>query len=73
MTRSGGLIHPELPDQEFAITGGRLHGMQLWLNLPRENKMIKPRYQEISSSKSPIGKSLSKEGFGIKLSLVNLW
>jgi len=55
MTAGAGVVHSEMPEREFAITGGRLHGFQLWVNLPKHSKMIKPRYQEISSSKIPFG------------------
>jgi quercetin 2,3-dioxygenase len=34
-----------------------MHGFQLWVNLPRDHKMISPRYQEIPSSKIPLGQS----------------
>ena len=67
MTAGAGLIHSEMLEQEFARPGGRLHGIQLWVNLLRENKMIKPRYQEISSSEIPIAKSLSNEGVRVKV------
>jgi hypothetical protein len=46
MTAGSGVVHSEMPEREFANLGGRLHGLQ-WLNLPRHDKMIKPRYQEI--------------------------
>ena len=41
-------------------TGGRMHGFQLWVNLPQRDKMIKPRYQEIPSGKIP--KATSADG-----------
>jgi quercetin 2,3-dioxygenase len=53
MTAGGGVIHSELPSAEFQKTGGRLHGLQLWVNLPRIDKMMAPRYQEIPSAKIP--------------------
>ena len=56
MTAGAGVIHSEMPEKEFARTGGRLHGFQLWVNLPRKDKMAKPRYQDISSSKIPVAK-----------------
>ncbi|HKU49984.1 MAG TPA: pirin family protein, partial [Nitrososphaera sp.] len=46
-----------MPEKEFLRTGGRLHGFQLWINLPRKDKMISPRYQDISSEKIPVGQS----------------
>ncbi len=57
MTAASGVIHSEMPDEELVRNGGRIHGFQLWVNLPRRDKMIKPHYQEIPSSKIPLGKS----------------
>jgi redox-sensitive bicupin YhaK (pirin superfamily) len=56
MTAGSGVIHSELPEEEFAKKGGRFHGLQLWVNLPKKEKMIKPRYQEISSDNIPVAK-----------------
>src|SRR4028118_1328485 len=53
MTAGSGVVHSEMPEREFARTGGRLHGLQLWVNLPRRDKMMKPRYQEISAQRIP--------------------
>jgi quercetin 2,3-dioxygenase len=50
MTAGAGVIHSEMPAREFAHNGGRMHGFQLWVNLPKRDKMMKPRYQEISNS-----------------------
>jgi hypothetical protein len=55
MTAGSGVIHSEMPEKEFSKHGGRLHGFQLWVNLPKSNKMMKPRYQEIPESKIPTG------------------
>ena len=57
MTAGSGVIHSEMPEKEFSKYGGRLHGFQLWVNLPKSSKMMKPRYQEILQSKIPIGTS----------------
>lgn len=57
MTAGGGVIHSEMPEEEFAVSGGRMHGVQLWVNLPRVDKMMPPRYQEIPGSSIPVGKS----------------
>src|SRR3990172_8784935 len=57
MTAGAGVVHSEMPEREFWETGGRMHGFQLWVNLPRRDKMIKPRYQEIPSAKIPVAKS----------------
>jgi quercetin 2,3-dioxygenase len=55
MTAGSGVIHSEMPEKEFSKHGGRLHGFQLWVNLPKSKKMMKPRYQEIPKSKIPTG------------------
>jgi redox-sensitive bicupin YhaK (pirin superfamily) len=60
MTAGAGVVHSEMPSREFALTGGRMHGFQLWVNLPQRDKMITPRYQEISSSQIP--KATSADG-----------
>src|SRR4029453_15058208 len=53
MTAGAGVIHSEMPAREFARDGGRLHGFQLWVNLPKRDKMMNPHYQEISNSQIP--------------------
>jgi redox-sensitive bicupin YhaK (pirin superfamily) len=57
MTAGAGVVHSEMPEHEFSKTGGRLHGFQLWVNLPRRDKMIDPRYQEIPATRIPIGQT----------------
>lgn len=49
MTAGAGIVHSEMPDSR----GGRLHGFQLWVNLPAADKMTKPRYQELASADIP--------------------
>src|ERR1041384_4473095 len=53
MTAGAGVVHSEMPSAEFTRTGGRMHGFQLWVNLPNRDKMMKPRYQEIPGSQIP--------------------
>lgn len=53
MTAGSGVIHSELPSEEIRREGGRMHGFQLWVNLPRRDKMMKPRYQELRASEIP--------------------
>jgi redox-sensitive bicupin YhaK (pirin superfamily) len=50
MTAGSGILHQEMPkgDQQ-----GRMHGFQLWANLPSSLKMTAPRYQDIRSSAIP--------------------
>lgn len=50
MTAGSGIIHQEMPKP----VSGRMGGFQLWVNLPRAGKMMKPRYQEIKSEKIPV-------------------
>ena len=60
MTAGAGVVHGEMPSPEFLRDGGRMHGFQLWVNLPQRDKMIKPRYQEIPGSRIP--KATSSDG-----------
>jgi len=53
MTAGAGVVHSEMPSAEFARKGGRMHGFQLWVNLPKRDKMINPRYQEFPGSQIP--------------------
>lgn len=57
MTAGSGVIHSEMPAEELRRNGGRMHGFQIWVNLPREQKMTQPRYQEYSSHQLPIVES----------------
>jgi redox-sensitive bicupin YhaK (pirin superfamily) len=50
MTAGGGILHIEAPPEELVANGGLFHGVQLWVNLPRADKMIAPRYQDIGRS-----------------------
>jgi redox-sensitive bicupin YhaK (pirin superfamily) len=67
MTAGAGVIHAEMPSREFARTGGRMHGFQLWVNLPKRDKMMKPRYQEIPNSQIP--KATSADGL-VRVSVI---
>jgi hypothetical protein len=60
MTAGAGVVHSEMPSNEFQRAGGRMHGFQLWVNLPRNEKMTKPRYQEIPREQIP--KATSVDG-----------
>ncbi|HLH17215.1 MAG TPA: pirin family protein [Bryobacteraceae bacterium] len=75
MTAGSGLVHSEMPGREFAQAGGRLHGFQLWVNLPRRDKMIAPRYQDTAAERIPAAASadgrvrarvIAGEAMGIK-------
>jgi redox-sensitive bicupin YhaK (pirin superfamily) len=47
MTAGAGLLHIEAPPEWLVQKGGLFHGVQLWVNLPREQKMTAPRYQDL--------------------------
>ncbi|APR79457.1 Putative chromosome condensation protein [Minicystis rosea] len=53
MTAGRGVIHSEMPSQKIREEGGRMHGFQLWVNLPARDKMMPPRYQEIPRARIP--------------------
>lgn len=48
-TAGRGIIHAEGPTKEFVQRGGTLEGIQLWLNLPAEKKMIPANYQHVKN------------------------
>ena len=50
MTAGSGIIHQEMPKGDQA---GRMHGFQLWANLPASLKMTPPRYQEVKAPDIP--------------------
>lgn len=53
MTAGRGVVHSEMPSEAMQKNGGRVHGFQLWVNLPRRDKMMAPRYQEIPRTQIP--------------------
>lgn len=53
-TAGRGIIHAEGPTKEFVQRGGTLEGIQLWLNLPAEKKMIPANYQHVKSEDFPV-------------------
>ncbi len=61
MTAGSGIIHQEMP-RRFE---GRLQGFQLWVNLPRESKMMAPRYRDIRKEMIPTAKP--SEGVEVKI------
>jgi redox-sensitive bicupin YhaK (pirin superfamily) len=67
MTAGAGVVHAEMPSREFARDGGRMHGFQLWVNLPKRDKMMNPRYQEIPNAQIP--KATSADGL-VKVSVI---
>ena len=53
MTAGSGLVHSEMPSAAMQRDGGGLHGFQIWVNLPRRDKMIAPHYQEFAADRIP--------------------
>lgn len=53
MTAGSGVLHEEKQAAGFLERGGTIHGIQLWINLPKAKKMTTPGYQDISSVNIP--------------------
>jgi redox-sensitive bicupin YhaK (pirin superfamily) len=54
MTAASGVVHEELHEEEFTKNGGIFEMVQLWVNLPKAQKMSKPRYQGITKAQIPV-------------------
>lgn len=57
MTAGAGIVHSEMPSRALMKKGGRVHGFQIWVNLPARLKMTQPRYQEVPAARIPQGVS----------------
>jgi len=53
MTAGGGIVHSEEPSDAMKRDGGTMHGFQLWVNLPKRDKLMPPRYQEVKAAQLP--------------------
>ncbi len=53
MTAGRGIVHSEAMSQRIRDEGGRVHGFQIWVNLPASEKMMAPRYQEVPAARLP--------------------
>ena len=58
MTAGSGVVHSEMPAGDIRERGGRVHGFQVWVNLPARDKMMAPRYQEVPASRIPQAETL---------------
>ena len=56
MTTGSGLVHSELVTEKFKKSGGIMQGLQIWVNLPKKDKQIKPWYQHIKKNNIPVFK-----------------
>ena len=60
MTAGAGILHIEKPPEALVVSGGLFHGLQLWVNLPRDQKWAAPRYQDLRASE--VGLVSSSDG-----------
>ncbi len=56
MTAGDGVVHSEMPSERIRREGGRVHGFQLWVNLPARDKRVAPRYQDVLAATLPIAR-----------------
>ncbi|MGA2712023.1 MAG: pirin family protein [Bryobacteraceae bacterium] len=68
MTAGSGIIHQEMPKGD---TQGRMHGFQLWANLPASLKMTPPRYQEVKAVDIPL--VTDDDGTGVRIVCGSFW
>ncbi|KAG0341569.1 hypothetical protein BG004_005983 [Podila humilis] len=61
MTAGRGIVHSEMPVKSQT----RAHGLQLWINLPKEHKMCEPQYQELLDGEIP--RATPEEGIVVKV------
>ncbi|NLG48191.1 pirin-like C-terminal cupin domain-containing protein, partial [Gordonia sp. (in: high G+C Gram-positive bacteria)] len=47
MTAGSGILHIETPPAALVESGGTFHGIQLWVNLPADDKFLTPKYQNL--------------------------
>jgi redox-sensitive bicupin YhaK (pirin superfamily) len=68
MTAGRGIIHQEMPKGDQT---GRMHGFQLWANMPADLKMSAPRYQEVKSAEIP--EVTDDDGTHVRVVCGNYW
>ena len=68
MTAGRGIVHQEMPRGDGQ---GRMHGFQLWANLPASLKMTAPRYQDVTASDIPT--IVDDDGTSVKVVCGTLW
>jgi len=64
MTAGSGIIHDEEPSKKIKEEGGTSEGFQVWVNLPKKDKMCRPNYQDVSKDKIPV---VTKDGVTVKV------
>lgn len=68
MTAGSGILHQEMPKGDAK---GRMHGFQLWANLPAKLKMTKPRYQDVNARDIPT--VTEDDGTSVRVIIGNFW
>src|SRR5215471_5385405 len=68
MTAGSGILHQEMPKGDER---GRMHGFQLWANLPSSLKMTEPRYQDIQSKDVPV--VTDDDGTSVRIVCGSFW
>jgi quercetin 2,3-dioxygenase len=68
MTAGSGILHQEMPRGDAA---GRMHGFQLWANLPASLKMSAPRYQDVASGDIPV--VTDDDGVAVRVVCGDFW
>jgi hypothetical protein len=68
MTAGSGIMHQEMPQGD---TQGRMHGFQLWANLPARLKMTAPRYQDIAAADIP--EVIDDDGTRVRVIVGDFW
>ena len=62
MTAGSGILHKEYHEKEFSKNGGILHMVQLWVNLPKKDKLTEPKYQALTKDNMGIYKLDNNQG-----------
>jgi redox-sensitive bicupin YhaK (pirin superfamily) len=68
MTAGSGIIHQEMPKGD---ADGRMHGFQLWANLPASLKMTNPRYQDVTAKDIP--EVIDDDGTRVRVVVGEFW
>ena len=68
MTAGSGILHQEMPEGDAA---GRMHGFQLWANLPSALKMTQPRYQDVEAKDVP--EVIDDDGTRVRIVVGSFW
>jgi hypothetical protein len=68
MTAGSGILHQEMPQGD---PQGRMHGFQLWANLPASHKMMHPRYQDVSARDVP--EATDDDGTHVRVVCGSFW